>query len=353
MNMMLAPSYIDFSNMSRIMLETVLNSIIECLKIAGKHGGRTFGGFVRDVIVPRLFKPNCYFKFKDVDIWFQTQKSADAFVKDMGSSFIEESIFASDPANLDYEFTRKQYHLYQHDTCIAWFDIIVSKTIPVNDFNVNKLTYLYKEDSSTPIPESFGDESTTTLINAIHNKHVIILPEYVNILMGRDRRGRGYCIKSMFRLNRIFFNKGWNVSCLTKVPSDPSINWFRMNITSTPVYESHSVPNSNNLPTPALASASTQHSKEESLTILSNINDSANSILPVSISTSKQTNNSINQTQPAPISTSKLTNNSINQTQPASVSTSKQTNNSKEEAMAAFNMGLEAMKLAFLKVVDK
>lgn len=206
--------YIDFSTMSVFTLETVIEAITDCLKVAGKYGGRVIGGFVRDVIVPRYYG-RCGCKFNDVDVWFQTRDVADSFVKEMGKSFVLKT------NNPKYDFMHEKYHLYKHNTCIAWFDVVVSKIIPVDDFNVNMLTYKYMPDYV--LPESFSDESISTLIRAIGDRKTTILPGYLNYLKGDE----DIASRKLERLKRVFLDRGWSVTCMTQVPSCPNLSWFR------------------------------------------------------------------------------------------------------------------------------
>ena len=53
--------------------DLAINMINECLETAGSFGGKVFGGYVRDVIVPRLANRECSVKFNDVDVWFKTR----------------------------------------------------------------------------------------------------------------------------------------------------------------------------------------------------------------------------------------------------------------------------------------
>src|SRR5579871_5182742 len=133
--------FIDFANMTGFIREMVLSAIDDSLVISGKYHGRVIGGYVRDVIVPRLFDPNCDISFKDVNIWFRTQNDADSFVKEAGlisNTDIDPSVV--------YPFIYQKYYLYRHGTCIAFVDVIISETIPVNDFHINKLVYFYQRD---------------------------------------------------------------------------------------------------------------------------------------------------------------------------------------------------------------
>lgn len=220
----MAASYIDFGSMSGFFLETILSHIYRTLKIASIHRGRVFGGFVRDVIVPRIADPICGVRFKDIDIWFTTQDDADNFVKQMGQAFIEISAISD---NAQYKlFNRKHYHMFDHDTCLGWFDIIVSDTVPVNDFNINKLTCLFHKGGKQF--ESHGDESVATLINAINNKQTTMLSPYINYMNTPHH---------LDRTNRIYLSKGWTILYSAQIPTNLTLSWIRQNMKQIPPQE--------------------------------------------------------------------------------------------------------------------
>jgi len=336
--------YIDFSTMSGIILESVLNSITDCLKIAGKHKGRVFGGYVRNVIVPRLQDPKCQIIFKDVDIWFQTQDAADSFIKEMGLSLVE-SIPAFSVEGVQYNFTRKQYYLYQYGTCIAWIDVIVSERIPVNDFNVNKLTYIYAPSPSNPSAKSFGDESVTTLIEAIHKKHATMLPEYINLLLNNTPMAN----KRLERINRIFFHKGWTISCLTQIPQNVDLRWIRQHLIPTPIHSTLPVGSVSSQAgvSPSKPYTSSQAGVLQSKPYTSSQADKYCDYDSQSVSPSKSCESQSKVI--ASLTTSSVLT-SIND--PSNSIPIVSASTSKDEAIAAFNMGLEAMKLAFLKMAE-
>ena len=91
--------------------DLAINMIEECLIIAGGYYGSVFGGYVRDVIVPRSYNPKCNVEFKDVDLWFTNQKDADNFVEAMGKSFVFGIEVDYPPM---YKFLRQRYVYFQH-----------------------------------------------------------------------------------------------------------------------------------------------------------------------------------------------------------------------------------------------
>lgn len=205
--------------MSTIFVNTPINDFVlgftleeieKCLYVAGKYGGKVFGGFIRDVIVPRLKDPSCKVNFKDVDLWFTSQSDADSFITEMklmyvGRSYFGEHIKTFRPNPQLYSFDRTQYHLYMYGTCIAWFDIIISKSFPVDDFDVNFLSGLY--DSNGKQLQSENSIKKNELVDAINTKEMSILSSYVDRLLSMD--GDGYV--HLNRINNRYIARGWTI----------------------------------------------------------------------------------------------------------------------------------------------
>ena len=178
------------------------------LTIANEHDGKVYGGFVRDVIVPRINDPNCDVSFKDVDIWFKDKIAENYFVRKLYKFFKIEREIESSPWNteLDYSnnekginFFRSQYRIYTKDKFLFHIDLITSAKLPVNDFYVNTLTYKHTEKGFEKLD---GDICGT---QPIINKVAVMFENY-------NPEGPMY----YERINRIFFSKGWSVRCKGK-----------------------------------------------------------------------------------------------------------------------------------------
>jgi len=180
--------------------------IDNCIKTASNYDGKVFGGYIRDVVVPKMQDPLCKCQFKDVDIWFKTDIDADMFVNDIKDIYNFQIVpsFTLENTTLHYAFGRTQYRL-RIDNIVISFDIVVSECFPVDDFNVNFLSYCYKDNK-----EVIGSESQhfskDLLINSINNKKAIILPSYVERLILKNNIDVHVC-----RINRSFLCKGWSI----------------------------------------------------------------------------------------------------------------------------------------------
>ena len=77
------------------------------LKTISICGGKIFGGYFRDVIVPLLLDPFNYdLLYKDVDIWFCDITKRDLFIETMGQSIKIKPRINNDKsvyAKLDYK----------------------------------------------------------------------------------------------------------------------------------------------------------------------------------------------------------------------------------------------------------
>lgn len=190
---------LDHKNMTQFESCVVLEEVYKCIKIASKCGGKVYGGFVRDVIVPRLHNPECEIGFKNVDLWFKTEDAAKTFVRKMGEKIketgeIKEGIYPK-------ASKRNQYYLIKYDTWLAWMYIIVSNDLPVNDFDVNEVTYMLKDGE-------WQTESPKRLIRQIEKKKAVMLLEFY------DMMEKGGCDHKHFheeRMKRIFIEKGWEI----------------------------------------------------------------------------------------------------------------------------------------------
>lgn len=198
--------------------------IDEILVIAGKSDGRVFGGYVRDVIIPRIKNPSCRVGFNDVDIWFKRSLDATTFVEAM-ESFVKSSNitfrmnpgFTIQPGTVHYAFQRTQYHLRSAGPALwiagpaLWIDVVVSDICPVDDFDVNCLTYLYA--NGVRQPESFysdfyTDPNSLQLVNAIIQKRAVMLPTYFKKML--DYPDFRNCI--MNRIEQKYLKRGWIIS---------------------------------------------------------------------------------------------------------------------------------------------
>ena len=200
-------------------VETILRFIDDILVSAGEYGGKAFGRFPRNVIVQRMKDRSCYVCFDNVDVWFTSEDGFREFLETMEGKAVNPKA--------QYSFTRvlpenngtivmerygsnwKQYKLSWPGRNIVRINTIVSKEFPVDDFDVNCLTYTCKRDYSTGEKiitkelKAEGGHQKEDLISAINNKEARMLDSYGKKIMN-------HC--AIIRINR-FIMKGWTVKC--------------------------------------------------------------------------------------------------------------------------------------------
>ena len=167
-------SSIKFDNMSKFEQKVVLEAIDSCLTLATKYDGRVYGGFVRDVIIPKMVNLNCDVRFKDVDIWFDKQSNAAKFIDEMGDELKMKHHISTE--TYPGAFKRTQYHLIGYDTILAFIDVIISDNLPVDDLDVNTITYQ---------THGYGYYATESIVNnnlieQIKAKRAIMMQSYVD-----------------------------------------------------------------------------------------------------------------------------------------------------------------------------
>ena len=142
--------------------DRTLKIIFNLLILAANHGGYAYGGFVRDVLVPRFINNENSIEFKDVDIWFRSVNHIKTFVRqfNQGAYSLRKNtldFYGNDKCDkksygVDY---RQQYILYFCDMEVAYIDLVASKFLPVNDFAINLLTFIPQEEDFTNITDNW------------------------------------------------------------------------------------------------------------------------------------------------------------------------------------------------------
>lgn len=192
------------SNQSEEEFNKSIKLINDCIDVASKHDGRVFGGYVRNVLVPASFNKKSP-GFKDVDLWFKNINDAEAFEFEMGTKL--EILKFTDRYNnqegqVVYPFDRQQFMLMDHKKSVVIIDVIVSEKMPVNDLDVNQLTY-----STTKGWVSYNNAPSWTLQCHINNKVAYRLPGYSE----KDYKNKGMnWIPQIDRLQKLE-ELGWKV----------------------------------------------------------------------------------------------------------------------------------------------
>ena len=187
---------INIYNLTGSLLELVLANIAECLTVAGLYGGNVFGGYVRDVVVPRLIDPECHVKFSDVDIWFTNKRNADEFVEKMGQK-LKKSPFSS-VGEHTYQFERTLYNFYCGNIFVAYIKLVISEVLPVDDFDIN--SYYVPYINNMPVTTGLAG-----LVGCYESKLAHMLPYYFELLNNPSTN------ETHYRRVRELLAKGWRI----------------------------------------------------------------------------------------------------------------------------------------------
>lgn len=203
---MSSPYQVNFANPTPLEQTLRLKEIKEMLTLASSYSGKVYGGFVRDVIVPRMFEPKCPVNFKDVDIWFRFELDAINFVNAMDKKLTTsypggDGEYPGSPG----KFTRQKYYLMLEDIKLVCIDVVVAEKLPVDDFDVN--TLLFRVTNNEYVTDN--SPGSDFLIKRIKDKRAIMYPTYQKKLNDRN-------LNTFFR-ERVgkLLDKGWKLHVLT------------------------------------------------------------------------------------------------------------------------------------------
>ena len=206
-----------------------INKILDVIKCATSVGGHVFGGYVRNVIVPRHHHPCCDVQWNDIDLWFRNDESANAFLvlikNKMNMLLHVEHDHLDHHSHRLYTFARTMYVLQDgHGQHISYIDIIISDTYPVNDYDVNHLTCQLKSRKDGFIfgyQGCYNDDQYKILIQQkmtnIDEKKATMNPTYYhNLMVNPDVRNSNYrnWLKKNHqqRLMSKYIQAGWTVT---------------------------------------------------------------------------------------------------------------------------------------------
>jgi hypothetical protein len=193
---MSTPFIIDGKKVSEYYFRCVVDRIDDLLLQVHNYGGYVFGGYLRDFIIPNLER-----EITDIDLWFKTKEDFNRFINNDS-----KLRFVGTTTNFElYNAPIKHYELVVYNTLLVHVSIIISPTLPVNDFDVNCLTkqyYCYYNGDIDPC--NYSLPSNISLLTQIKNKEMNMLPSYLEHLTGKYGE---------YHLQRVenFIKKGWTV----------------------------------------------------------------------------------------------------------------------------------------------
>lgn len=183
-------------------LNIILSIINNTIKTLDSYGGRVFGEYVREVVVPRLKDPACNVTFNSVDIWFKNETDKDKFIKN--NIHLKVNLNFTD--YIDYR-GQQQYELLFGPINIK-FNILVKPYIG-DDFDVNNLIYFYKDGKSI-IESNFSSiTDVDQIIKSIHMKEANMTISYFNNMVNHPLT---YPERAKM-INGLYESRGWTIFC--------------------------------------------------------------------------------------------------------------------------------------------
>ena len=212
--------------------DLAIGIIKECLKKASHLNGQVFGGYIRDVIVPRLEVPNCLVQFNDVDLWFDNQRDANLFLEAMGQLFVGP-IRTQSPSL--YPFTHQQYMFIKHNTWIVSVNVMVSNELPIDDFDfdVDRLTYYIDTKGNDKFKSFDPIKSVDDLKISIYRKTATMFRGCITDIPSQFSNSRTEIY--LKHLKTRYLERGWTIK-VTKsgkdifIPTNIDANWIKCNL---------------------------------------------------------------------------------------------------------------------------
>lgn len=205
-----------------------IHSVFELIRLASKHGGSVFGGFVRDVIVPlsighdsvrneselEAYPEIAKLSFKDVDLWFKSRSGMNSFIAEMAGRLAPStsnwnSIYPCD-------LTRMKYSIRPNLPKTVQVDLICSEKCPVNDFDVNCLAYGIVGNTWIANTIHPNAAPVSQLVSKITEKKAVMLPDYFDH-MSRHYKSRQSYNGPIDRMVRRYLMQGWSIA----LPAQP------------------------------------------------------------------------------------------------------------------------------------
>ena len=213
-----------------------LKMIFHFLSLCEKYRGYAYGGFVRDVLIPfMILRDSKEVEFKDVDIWFSNTQDCENFlnfVNKLPYLKLTKDEFTPSSVNVkEYPMEQRSQYILSYNGMgpggmdkVALVDLVVSKQLPVNDFDINLLVYKPRgmdygqtEMSWFRVEENAeGDSykySVNDLVENIKNKRTKLLSGYERFLSTSIGGNEISSMMKRITIDRISRMKqwGWNV----------------------------------------------------------------------------------------------------------------------------------------------
>ena len=193
----------------------------DLVKNATRTGGEVFGGFVKNIAIPRSFDPHYVFNVTygiEINLWFKNRHTCDAFLLIMKDKVIKQHSH-NGINNYQYKSSIYTFELGDNNKIIAWMNIVVSDVCPYgNKFNVDEVccqrinkTYIYKRYTyGTDV--SVVLDANSPIIDSILKKSSTITITYANNILQSLNRGDEWAAKIAYE----YMHDGWKITIPAK-----------------------------------------------------------------------------------------------------------------------------------------
>ena len=145
---------------NEFIFEAVLKIIEGVVKLANSHGGKLYGSYVEDVIVPRLHNPSAICNHRTIHFLFKNQTDYNDFIRKLSITY--SGLKAEHAAFYD------RYVLMIDQLYVTAMVCFVNEA---HDLDINTLYYGFENDVPTPLDH--------ILVDKIINKQATVLPSFI------------------------------------------------------------------------------------------------------------------------------------------------------------------------------
>ena len=192
-------------------LKYLFERVNELLRNASEYNGIVYGGYVRDVVSKVVRYDFSATEVKDVDIWFREERDREQFIDDaLRRGFIKRNNGGGPPNSAGADDVQCYLLVDSFGDTLLWVDLTVSQTHPVNDFDVNFLSWNPIIDKLT----SLSYLGVTEILRSIQAKQAELTEDYYYLLFS-ERSWKAQTAR--MRVLSRFLTKGWTLTFQGKV----------------------------------------------------------------------------------------------------------------------------------------
>jgi hypothetical protein len=165
-------------------LKYLHSQVLRLLKVASVHGGRAFGGYVRDVITKVKCNDFSKTKVKDLDIWFKTEEERNEFTSNMDGNVLFDTGYSGYIGQQSSDGLKVIKYILKDDfgDNLILVDTVVCPVFPVWDLSVNFLLYDYNKNTLN----CMGNNGLTNTLSNIRNRKAVLTYDAKKIVDNRE-----------------------------------------------------------------------------------------------------------------------------------------------------------------------